>query len=89
MQFFVGSPGIVIPNSLSSKRRCGYCMNCKSRTCGQEKCDPCIHWRRKLELIESGKAPMSLISTGRAEGLPVSVAITADVPGQKKLILPV
>lgn len=71
----------------SGKKR-GYCMNCGAVTCGQPKCDPCIHWKRKIELIESGRADMSLISTGKAEGLPISVATTIACPGSKKLILP-
>ena len=72
----------------SGKKR-GYCMNCGQVTCGQKKCDTCIHWKKKLELIEAGKADMSLITTGKADGLPVSVAIPVAAPGpDKKLILP-
>lgn len=63
----------------SGKRR-GFCMGCNQVTCGQEKCDPCIHWKKKFELIEAGKAPMSLISTGKAEGLPVSASVPAAPP---------
>jgi hypothetical protein len=67
----------------SGKRR-GFCARCGDVTCGAEKCQECVHWRKKLELIEAGKADMSLISTGRAEGLPVSVAIPVAGPGERK-----
>lgn len=75
LQFYV-TPG-------SGKRR-GFCTCCGDVTCGAAKCQECSHWRKKLELIESGRADMSLISTGRAEGLPVSVAIRVAAPGERK-----
>lgn len=76
LQFYV-TPG-------SGKRR-GWCMNCAQATCGAEKCNPCLHWKKKLELIESGKAGMELISTGQTHhALPVSVSVTDAPPNEKK-----
>ena len=73
MHFFV-SPG-------SGKKR-GYCMGCDAVTCGQTKCGPCIHWKKKLELIESGKASKSILSTGKDDSLPVSVSVPEIILGR-------
>lgn len=73
----------VLVRTGSGKKR-GWCMNCNGATCGQEKCDPCIHWKKKLDLIESGQADMSLISTGVCDNLPVTVNVPADVPCAEK-----
>ncbi len=68
---------------LSGKKR-GFCTNCKGPTCGKPKCDPCIHWKKKLELIENGLADHSLISTGHAEGLPVTVNVPSLPPSMSE-----
>src|SRR5678815_4811092 len=62
----------------SGKKR-GFCTRCNAVTCGAEKCDECIPWKKKFELIESGKEGMDLISTGKARNsLPVSVFFPSD-----------
>lgn len=71
MQFFVEAG--------SGKKR-GWCMRCAAATCGQHKCDQCIHWKKKMELIESGRAGMDLITTGVCDSLPASVSVPCDVP---------
>lgn len=63
----------------SGKKR-GFCTRCAQVTCGRPECDPCIHWKKKHELIESGKATMSLITTGSADGLPVSASVPDGLP---------
>ena len=64
----------------SGKRR-GYCLGCGQVTCGRAKCDPCVHWQKKLELIEQGKAGMELISTGKTHrSLPAQASVPAEPP---------
>lgn len=74
-------------NKGSGKRR-GYCMNCGAVTCGNPACGPCVHWKKKIELIDSGLAGKASLFNGCTDGLPVSVAITAAPPPPKKLLLP-
>ena len=74
----------------SGKRR-GWCHNCNQVTCGSEACDNCIHWRKKLELIEAGKAGMELFSNGQtAHSLPVSISVPEKPPADTttELIVP-
>lgn len=33
----------------------GWCMNCSGITCGNERCDECIPYEKKLDLYEKGK----------------------------------
>lgn len=62
----------------SGKKR-GYCTRCGAVTCGASKCDTCIPWRQKFDLIESGKEGMGLISTGKPmNSLPASVFFPAE-----------
>lgn len=68
-------------------------MNCNQSHCGRPGCEPCCHWRKKLELIEAGKVGKLFLTTGEATTtLPVSVSVPADVPGEKRteggIILP-
>ena len=41
-----------------SGRRRGFCLNCMGITCGDPRCDPCVHWEQRLENAEQGK-PMN------------------------------
>lgn len=68
---FAVSPG-------SGKRR-GWCGNCAAVTCGAHKCDPCVHWKKKIELIEGGHDRGRLWS-GDVDGLPVTANVPAAVP---------
>ncbi len=62
----------------SGKTR-GFCTRCGAVTCGAQKCDECIPWKQKFELIEKGKEGMDLISTGKARNsLPTSVFFPSD-----------
>jgi hypothetical protein len=71
----------------SGKQR-GYCTNCAAVTCGNPKCGPCLHWKKKIELLDAGRANKQALFNGQTDGLPVSVSIPAAIPGPKKLILP-
>lgn len=65
----------------SGKKR-GWCMNCSQVTCGRVACEPCCHWKKKIELIDSGRVAREILRGGRLPDLPVSVSNPGIILGK-------